>query len=278
MTPERDDILARGPRIFQTTALYYAQFRRPYPARLIEALVHDLHLVSGSNVVDLGCGTGELAIPLATFGVRILAIDPEPEMLAKGFAKVAASPDTKTPIHWCVGDDSAIADCVRSRSIDACVMGQSFHWMNRVQLLDQLNSIVRSDGGIAIVSGGESVWSDQQNGWSEVVRDLVVEALGPRRRAGASTYEHPKEPHEVVLRQSRFSQINEQKFHEEVSLSIEDIIGLQLSTSYASPGQLGSRMNEFCDELRKRLLAREPSGVFRYTEQTSYIVAHRPQI
>jgi len=55
---------------------------RRLPERVEEAaLVHAL-LPPGGSVLDLGCGTGRLAEPLARLGHPVTAVDNEPEMLA----------------------------------------------------------------------------------------------------------------------------------------------------------------------------------------------------
>lgn len=56
---------------------------RRLPARTnTAALVHDL-LPAGGSVLDLGCGTGRLAEPLAALGHPVTGVDNEPEMLAE---------------------------------------------------------------------------------------------------------------------------------------------------------------------------------------------------
>lgn len=54
------------------------------------ALVRGASLVAGQDVLDLGCGTGELAVLVATRhpGVRLSAIDPDPRALARAADKV----------------------------------------------------------------------------------------------------------------------------------------------------------------------------------------------
>src|SRR5256885_11583933 len=43
----------------------------------------------GARVLDLGCGTGEDALLLAGRGVRVVAVDPSPAMVARARAKAA---------------------------------------------------------------------------------------------------------------------------------------------------------------------------------------------
>jgi SAM-dependent methyltransferase len=57
-------------------------YRRLPPRTDEAALVHDL-LAGGGSVLDLGCGTGRLAEPLAELGHPVTGVDNEPGMLAE---------------------------------------------------------------------------------------------------------------------------------------------------------------------------------------------------
>ena len=46
-------------------AEYYARYRRGYPPSFIDALTAALALTHSDTIVDLGCGTGQLSLPLA---------------------------------------------------------------------------------------------------------------------------------------------------------------------------------------------------------------------
>jgi hypothetical protein len=102
-----------------------------------------------------------------------------------------------------------------------------------------------------------------------------MDFLGPKRRAGASTYQESADRHETVLARSPFGQVEKREFALPEERTVEEIVGLQLSTSYASPAQLGSRIDEFCRVLRERLLELEPSGVFQGTATTELLIATR---
>ncbi len=155
-------------------------------------------------------------------------------------------------------------------------MGASFHWMDRDRLLTVLDKLILAEGGVALVNnGGISVWSGSDSGWIGVTKEVVTEFLGFKRRAGSATYQHPTDPHELVLARSSFSHVEKIKFTKSEEKTIVDIVGLQLSTSYASPVQLGDRIDEFCEVLTERLLKLEPSGVFRGETITEVLIATR---
>lgn len=62
-------------------AEYYARFRRGYPDQFFDTLREFFALGPRDTVLDLGCGTGQLAIPLASRVRSVIGMDPEPDML-----------------------------------------------------------------------------------------------------------------------------------------------------------------------------------------------------
>lgn len=63
-------------------ASYYAQFRRGYPADFTGLVACALRLGADAVVADVGCGTGQLTVPLAGRARAAVGVDPEPDMLA----------------------------------------------------------------------------------------------------------------------------------------------------------------------------------------------------
>lgn len=262
------------PDLFAGTAEYYARYRLGYPSDALELLATEFHLSTDAPVMDLGCGSGQLAIPIARRGIPVAAIDPDPEMLMEGIRIAPAF----LPICWLRATDHELSLRVFRSALPKIfrlvVMGASFHWMNRDAVLISLDALVDGEGGVAVMSSSDSSW--RGGDWEETTRQVVAEFLGPLRRAGSSTYEHPKDRHEVVLARSPFSLVDVRHFTMQRSLTIDEVVGLQLSMSFSSPRLLGERLKAFQDTLRKRLGDLNPSGVFDGELSFEVILARRP--
>jgi predicted RNA methylase len=79
------------PRRFKSTVAWYGRYRLAYPDRLIARVAGLAGLEPGDAVLDLGAGTGMLAVPFARLGLAVTAMDPEPAMLAAAAAAAAAA-------------------------------------------------------------------------------------------------------------------------------------------------------------------------------------------
>jgi SAM-dependent methyltransferase len=267
--------MSHDRELFSGTARFYARYRSPYPAELFDSLTADFRLGDRCTVLDLGCGTGQLALPLSRTGSTVWAVDPDADMIAEGVRAQAAAEYGN--IRWVLGR----GEDIRAMSLPAirlCTIGASFHWMERDLVLKALDAIVEPDGGIALVSGSASIFSVTgavQGAWLDVTREVVAEFLGPQRRAGRGTYSHPKRTHDQVLLDSAFGRLETRRFTSTRLLTIDEVIGQQLSTSYASPVQLGNRVPEFRAELTRRLRELDSSEGFETVEHTDVIVARR---
>jgi len=81
---------------YDDPACYDAEYGRiDDAARFFLALAED----AGRRVLDLGCGTGRLAIPLARAGKEVTALDRSRAMLAYAERKAGA-----VTVHWVEGD------------------------------------------------------------------------------------------------------------------------------------------------------------------------------
>jgi cyclopropane fatty-acyl-phospholipid synthase-like methyltransferase len=87
-----------GNDVFAGTSKYYANFRAPYPPEIFPAIARIFDLDGHSPLLDLGCGAGKLAIPLAKYFDQIIALDPNVEMLKEAHKK--ADTQRNINIKW----------------------------------------------------------------------------------------------------------------------------------------------------------------------------------
>jgi len=157
---------------------FYQRFRRGYPPAVIDALVDAFGLTADDVVVDLGCGTGQLALPMAERVRSVVAVDPEPDMLSR--ARAAGTERGTANVSWMVGADTdmpALCVLLGEGRVGAVTIGQALHWMRHEELFRTVAPLVRPGGGIAVVTNGTPLWL-QDSAWSRALRDGLAAWFG----------------------------------------------------------------------------------------------------
>ncbi|MGH7948356.1 MAG: class I SAM-dependent methyltransferase [Candidatus Binataceae bacterium] len=258
----------RQPSPFAAAAHYYARFRPPYPAALLDAIATEFALDGRGVMLDIGCGPGQLAIPMSHRFARVVAVDPDSEMLAEG--RAVAERAGVANVTWLEGSSTALpADRGPFRLV---TIGRALHWMDRESVLADLHQLISDDGGIAIVNDDAPIISGRAD-WNRAVLDMVRRYLGATRRAGEGAFEHPTERHETVLVRSPFVRLTKLTESREHAWTVDSILGVLYSTSFCSRRLLGDRINQFEADIRSALLDIEPSGRFRETIQFEALLA-----
>lgn len=127
---------------FQTGGADYAAFRPAYPAPMLDYLAG---LAPGRDLaIDVGCGTGQLTLPLAERFDRVIGLDVSADQIAQAPARVN--------IDWQVGgsDDLPAAD----HSADLIAAAQAAHWFDLPRFYAQARRAAKPGGVIALISYG----------------------------------------------------------------------------------------------------------------------------
>jgi ubiquinone/menaquinone biosynthesis C-methylase UbiE len=231
-------------------AEFYQRYRRGYPAEVFDTLVREFGLSREDVVLDLGCGTGQLTLPLAGRTRSVIGMDPEPDMLAQA-KKVAAAKGIGN-VRWVVGADTDVAvlkQLLGNKKLAAVTIGQALHWMNHEKLFPALARFLGVDGGIAVVTNGAPMWL-HDSPWSEALRAFLSAWFEQPivRTCGSDQAEQDR--YRASLKAAGFV-TNETTFEYEDEIDLEFVIGAVYS---ATPEDLLPKPGERA-EFEERLSA-----------------------
>lgn len=264
-TSEQDD--STEGRLFAGTAWHYARYRPGYPHVFIDDLVAQLGLDGTGRLLDLGCGTGQLTLPLARHVAEAVGLDPEPGMLAE--AERHARECGVTNVTWLQGSSEQYPAGIGHFRL--VTMGRSFHWMNREQVLAALDEIVDDDGNVVIAN--DSCLVRPTTPWQQAIEEVQKLFLN-NDHAGTPRTENPR-THEQILTKSPFRQIHRRDYEFERTWTVEQAIGYLYSTSFPLRRFLGDRRTAFEDKVTETLLDIDPSGSFIEPVTLEVLVAGR---
>lgn len=164
------------PTLFEGTAWYYARYRSAYPQAFFDHLA-DRYALDGSGcALDLGCGTGQIGIRLAPDFEHVVCIDPDRGMLDE--ARRGAASVNATNLEFILGSSGDLTPSMGPFRLVA--MGDSFHWMDRDQVLRSLYGMAPRGGGVVLAWGS----TETPDGCRAAVKGVIKRFLGERRRAG----------------------------------------------------------------------------------------------
>lgn len=261
--------------LFKGTAPYYARYRYKYSPAFFQELAARLNLNGQGRLLDLGCGTGQLTLPLAAYFEEAVGLDPEPEMLEQ--AAIATTEAGITNVRWVEGGSADLPALENSLgSFRIVTMGNSFHWMDQAATLAQLDRMVDPGGALVLIGTRSSNIFEATEGWAYEIRKVLQKVLGEQRRAGSTTYQGHALTFEEALTQSTFNRVEIFEMDETRYLTAAEIIGFLYSTSYASKAVLGDKQAEFEREVRQTLQKLNPADRFADHVNTGAFLARRP--
>lgn len=237
-------------------ATYYARHRRSYPPEVLDALVGTFNLGPGDTVVDLGCGTGQLSLPLAARVGAVVGVDPEPDMLA--LARRAALNAGRANAAWLLGADSdlpALSRVLGDRTIGALTVAVAIHFMDRDTLFRAARLLLRPGGGVAVVTNGAPLWM-QDAEWSRTLRGCLERLLGHPVTATCQTDEAGRRRNRDALVAAGY-RFTESSVQYDAPLTVDDMVGGVFSAMSADRLPSPQGRAAFAAEVRDALGGRD---------------------
>lgn len=234
--------------LFVGTAEYYSKYRIEYPKQLLDMILKFNDVKGEGKLLDLGCGTGQLAIPLHKYFKEVIGIDISQEMINEA-RKISLEKNAQN-ISFITMESEQIGK--ELGQFDLILCGNAFHWMDRELILNESYDILKSSGGMVILAGG-SVWTGKKI-WQKQTLNIIKKWLGEKRKAGKGEYPTKHKLHEEYIRESKFQLIKKGDYKFTYCWRIESLIGYLYSTSFCNKRLLGDNIDAFENELKETLV------------------------
>ena len=95
MAEERTDTPVRRPESFDSVSDFYDTFRTLHPKEVVDDVIYSAHLTTDGRVLEIGCGTGQLSVPLAQHGVNLVAVELGPHLAARAQQNLRQFPNAR---------------------------------------------------------------------------------------------------------------------------------------------------------------------------------------
>lgn len=151
----------------------YDRSRPRYPEAMVEAIIA---ASPGSEVLDVGCGTGIAARQFQAAGCQVLGVDVDARMAAfarrQGLDVEVAAFEAWEPA---------------ARAFDAVVSGQTWHWIDPVAGAAKAAGVLRPGGRLAVFWNVFEPAPEVAEAFAAVYRRVAPESLSARPWAAGSS-------------------------------------------------------------------------------------------
>jgi ubiquinone/menaquinone biosynthesis C-methylase UbiE len=269
--------------LYQGTAEYYDRYRLPYPEAMTEDLIARAGVSGQGRLLDLACGTGQLAFPLRRYFAEVWAVDREPD-----FAQIVQAKAGKLGAGN-IRPVAADADTLDAEPghFELAVIGSAFHRLDRDLVAVRLLHWLQPGGCVALCWAdvpqlGDREWRrtlaalldrewrrtlaallDREwrrtlaalldREWQRTLAALLDRwqtALGATGRVPANWAEpQRRRPDAQVLSEAGFETARRHAFPVEHRWSLAELAGFVRSTSFLPPSVLGDQGAALDDDL-----------------------------
>jgi len=132
----------------------YIRYRPSYPAETIDFLQQQCQLQPGSDIADVGSGTGIFTALLLNRGYRVFAVEPNAAM------QEAAVEQFKGVENFIPVNGTAEATTLGAGSVELVVCAQAFHWFDAEKTKQEFKRILADGGHVALIWNNRNADTD----------------------------------------------------------------------------------------------------------------------
>ena len=264
-----------GTRPYAGAGWYYAEYRGHVSPAFMALLAEHLGWRRADRVLDLGAGPGQLSLLVAPLVVEVVAVEPEPDMLAEGERRARALGIANVSFVAASSDDLPTLRSSLGRFRTA-LMGQSFHWMiEKDRVLQDLSAMIDEQAGaVAFVQDYRIATPDVLRTARETVHEILERYL-----ADVPPGPHPRgrhDPFEDILARSPFPRVErlEYVYEAPVRPTVAALVGAEYTISHVLT-RLGDRREAFEREVSAKLGNIDTIGEISETRRDEALIGRR---
>jgi ubiquinone/menaquinone biosynthesis C-methylase UbiE len=237
--------------LYEGAAEDYDRYRLGYSEEMLHDLLERVTVSGRGWLLDLACGTGQIAFALADAFAEIWAVDQEPDMIR--LVQDKALSGRVAHIRPIVSTAEELAG--PAAAFELITVGNAFQRLPRKQVADSAAGWLRPGGHMAIIwaetpQHGDRPW---QLAFSQALKEWTSAVAATDRVPGGWEESRRQRPDSVVMSEAGFEPLGRFSFTAMHRWSIDRLIGFVYSTSFLSRRVLGAETDGFEADLRARL-------------------------
>ena len=264
------DEVTFSPDLFRGKARYYDRFRLSYPDALISDLVRRTRPSGRGRLLDLACGTGQLAFALRSSFAEVWAVDQEADMVEVVRSKAAAGTGGVRPVVSSAEELDAPAG-----HFSLVVIGNAFHRLPRDLVAGRVLGWLEPGGFLALCwsLGTQAGPLDWQVAFGALLSRWQT-ALGGVGRVPANWDQARRQrPDAAVLTSAGFELTGRFEFLAEHRWTLPELAGFARTLSILPTDTLADNAAAFDDSLSAELGLYARDGYLTEAVSFSYELA-----
>ena len=220
--------------------LPFRQYCEPFYPEFFQKAAATLGLNGTELLLDLGCGTGRIALGFAPYVRTLVGVDTELPMLERAGREAARQAIPIRLIHASVEKfhfDEFKFDCA--------TLGNIHWWLDREQTHQVLNHLLSETGKVFICTA-LPLYDEDTTPW-------LTEFLAVRRRWNNFDYTPTALQPEAFMQGSSFDLESKVLHTAAARVPVDHLVKRALGYHPTSPDVLGDRVSAFADEIRTSL-------------------------
>lgn len=220
--------------------LQFRRYREPFFPEFFARATAAIGLNGSQALIDLGCGTGRIALGLAPHTWRLVGVDAELPMLEQARREAARRDIAIELVH------SPIEDFDAGGERFECATLGNVHWWLEPEKTHRLLDRLLGESGKVFICTALPLYDAQTTPWLSVFLDL-------RRRANPFDYGRTRLSAEEFMQGSPFvAEVN--VVHAAAAhVPVEHLVRRALGYHPTSPQALGEQTGQFAEQLRRAL-------------------------